>query len=103
MTQVRAIDKDAEDGPGPNGQVTYSIVSQHNKFTIDRNTGDLYTNAVRMNESGQSFDRRKWQRQRKRESVSTPLEIPFWRPFPRCVTKIPDSLSPSTLVVLFLV
>ena len=48
MTQVRAIDKDAEDGPGPNGQVTYSIVSQHNKFTIDRNTGDLYTNAVRM-------------------------------------------------------
>ena len=63
MTQVRAIDKDAEDDPtSPNGQVTYSIVSQHNKFTIDRNTGDLYTNAVRMNESGQSFDRRKWQR-----------------------------------------
>ena len=48
MTQVRAVDRDAEDGPGPNGQVTYSIVSQHNKFTIDSNTGDLYTNAVRI-------------------------------------------------------
>ena len=61
MTQVRAIDKDAEDGPGPNGQVTYSIVSQHNKFTIDRNTGDLYTNAVRTKEpTWRGFDRRKW-------------------------------------------
>ena len=54
MTQVRAIDKDAEDGPGPNGQVTYSIVSQHNKFTIDRNTGDLYTNAVRTKNEGRN-------------------------------------------------
>ena len=55
MTQVRAIDKDAEDDPtSPNGQVTYSIVSQHNKFTIDRNTGDLYTNAVRTKNEGRN-------------------------------------------------
>ena len=70
---MRAVDRDAEDGPGPNGQVTYSIVSQHNKFTIDPNTGDLFTNAVRMMREGKkgrdtgpakgregAFDTRAW-------------------------------------------
>ncbi len=43
MIQVFARDLDGE---GPNGQVTYSIVSQHNKFDIDPKTGWLSTNAV---------------------------------------------------------
>lgn len=34
------------DGSGPSGQVTYSVVSTHNKFTIDANTGWLSTNAI---------------------------------------------------------
>ncbi len=45
MIQVYATDKDGPDGP--NGQVLYSIVSQHNKFTIDPKTGWLSTAAVR--------------------------------------------------------
>lgn len=36
------------DGSGPNGRVTYSIVSTHDKFTIDPQTGWLSTNAVRI-------------------------------------------------------
>ena len=104
VTQVRAVDRDAEDGPGPNGQVTYSIVSQHNKFTIDSNTGDLYTNAVRINKRtnghgrvGRTFDRRKHRECLFSFSAAySPFEIPFWRPFPRRVTEIPESLPPST-------
>ena len=46
MIQVFAHDDDGQEGP--NGQVTYSIVSKHNKFTIDPRTGWLSTNAVRM-------------------------------------------------------
>jgi hypothetical protein len=34
------------DGNGPAGLVKYSIVSKHNKFKIDPNTGWLTTNAV---------------------------------------------------------
>ena len=34
------------DGSGPNGEVTYSIVSTHDKFSIDPKTGWLVTNAV---------------------------------------------------------
>ena len=44
MIQVYATDAD---GSGPSGQVKYSIVSKHNKFTIDPHTGWLTTNAVR--------------------------------------------------------
>ena len=44
VTQVRAIDEDSDDGP--NGQLTYSIVSPRHKFTIDGTTGHLYTNAI---------------------------------------------------------
>lgn len=44
VIQVFARDLDGKDGP--NGQVTYSIVSQHNKFTIDPNSGWLSTSAV---------------------------------------------------------
>jgi hypothetical protein len=43
VIRVFAVD---EDGSGPNGQVTYSIVSTHNKFVIDANTGWLSTSAV---------------------------------------------------------
>ena len=43
-----AEDRDAIDGEGgPNGQIVYSIVSQHNKFNIDPETGWLSTSAVR--------------------------------------------------------
>ena len=45
MIQVYAVDHDGNEGP--NGQVTYSIVSQHNKFQIDPETGWVSTNAVR--------------------------------------------------------
>ena len=34
------------DGSGPNAEVTYSIVSTHDKFSIDSKTGWLVTNAV---------------------------------------------------------
>ena len=50
--QVFAEDRDAIDGEGgPNGQIEYSIVSQHNKFTIDPETGWLSTSAVRQNKT----------------------------------------------------
>ena len=101
MTQVRAVDRDAEDGPGPNGQVTYSIVSQHNKFTIDSNTGDLYTNAVRITKRTNGHGR---VGRTSRMPLSflvaySPFEIPFWRPFPRRVTEIPESLPPRLVVL----
>lgn len=41
--QVQATD---DDKTGPNAQITYSIVSQGNKFNIDPNEGWLTTNAV---------------------------------------------------------
>jgi hypothetical protein len=44
VIQVFASDAD---GIGASGQVKYSIVSKHNKFKIDPNTGWLTTNAVR--------------------------------------------------------
>ena len=48
VVQVFAEDLDAADGEGgPNGQIVYSIVSQHNKFNIDPETGWLTTAAVR--------------------------------------------------------
>ena len=43
---IRVFATDA-DGSGPNGEVTYSIVSTHDKFSIDPKTGWLVTNAVR--------------------------------------------------------
>ena len=43
VIQVFATDAD---GNGPAGLVKYSIVSKHNKFKIDPNTGWLTTNAV---------------------------------------------------------
>ena len=43
MFQVQATD---DDKTGPNAQITYSIVSQGNKFNIDPNEGWLTTNAV---------------------------------------------------------
>ena len=42
VIRVHAVDNDE----GLNGQVTYSIVSTHNKFVIDPNNGWLSTNAV---------------------------------------------------------
>ena len=38
--------KDDDGDDVPSGKVTYSIVSTHNKFNIDRETGWLSTNAV---------------------------------------------------------
>ena len=43
VLQLLATDQDE----GPNGEISYSIVSQHNKFTIDEKTGWLSTQAVR--------------------------------------------------------
>ena len=42
--RVLATDRDGPESP--NGQITYSIVSTHNKFVIDPNTGWISTNAV---------------------------------------------------------
>ena len=44
VIQVFAKDDDGVDVPS--GKVTYSIVSTHNKFNIDKETGWLTTNAV---------------------------------------------------------
>ena len=44
MIQVFAKDDDGDNVPS--GKVTYSIVSTHNKFNIDKTTGWLTTNAV---------------------------------------------------------
>jgi hypothetical protein len=46
-TRVIQVFASDADGIGPSGQVKYSIVSKHNKFKIDPNTGWLTTNAVR--------------------------------------------------------
>ena len=52
IVQVFAEDRDAIDGEGgPNGQIVYSIVSQHNKFNIDPETGWLSTSAVRQTDN----------------------------------------------------
>ena len=44
VIQVFAKDDDGDNVPS--GKVTYSIVSTHNKFNIDKETGWLTTNAV---------------------------------------------------------
>jgi len=46
-TQVMQVIAEDLDGPHiPAGQITYSIVSRHKKFTIDKKTGWLSTNAM---------------------------------------------------------
>ena len=46
-TQVLQVYAKDDDGDTvPSGKVTYSIVSTHNKFNIDKETGWLTTNAV---------------------------------------------------------
>ena len=50
VIQVRAIDRDSESLEHPNsgaGKIVYSIVSTHNHFKIDSETGWLSTNKVR--------------------------------------------------------
>ena len=42
---IRVFASDADES-GPNGEVTYSIVSTHDKFSIDAKNGWLVTNAV---------------------------------------------------------
>ena len=54
-TRVERVFAKDEDGPeGPNGQITYSIVSTHNKFVIDPKTGWLSTNAVSVKRASQT-------------------------------------------------
>jgi hypothetical protein len=45
-TRVLRVFASDADGSGPNAEVTYSIVSTHDKFSIDSKTGWLVTNAV---------------------------------------------------------
>jgi len=51
-TSVLTVEARDGDGDGPNGQVTYSIVSQHKKFEIDPITGLLTTSAVSKQSQG---------------------------------------------------
>ncbi len=44
MLQLKAVDQDNSSTPA--GQIVFSIVSTHNKFTIDPKTGWLATNKV---------------------------------------------------------
>ena len=44
----RVLAKDADES-GPNAKITYSIVSTNDKFTIDPETGTVYTKAVSSN------------------------------------------------------
>ena len=43
---IQVFAKDDDGDSVPSGKVTYSIVSTHNKFNIDKETGWLTTNAV---------------------------------------------------------
>lgn len=43
---IKVVATDEDPDTSPNGRVTYSIVSTHDKFTIDPQTGWLSTNAV---------------------------------------------------------
>jgi hypothetical protein len=44
VLQLKAVDQDNSSTPA--GQIVFSIVSTHNKFTIDPKTGWLATNKV---------------------------------------------------------
>ena len=49
MIQLEALDGDSRgDSLNPAGQIEYSIVSTHNYFKIDSETGWLSTNKVRV-------------------------------------------------------
>jgi hypothetical protein len=46
VLEVKAIDQDNSSTPA--GQIVFSIVSTHNKFSINPKTGKLTTNKVTM-------------------------------------------------------